>query len=370
MRIHSPKINNTQNKRLSEDMQLHNSFNSYNSYNILCKKYFLNNLYIKENILFNDKSSKKLLLSQIKDTLSFLLSKQNNVLSASKNKKGEYFKNILNELKQKLTQMMQKKEMVANYLVNKNKIKKKFLQKKGKKEMNNIPKNEINALKILNFTIENEIEKINSLINFKNNLTKYLKKLNIDDDNYEDYHFNQNENSKEINDIFISDLKDAKEKLNTIEMKGIILNSIIKDYNKEVNQLKQIIKVRNIISPNDIIFEETSENKMVITNDNDNDSNDDNNISTINNYNYDNSFLVKNEFDYLNNNINININSYQKNDMNYGMNINLNDHVINLVSKIINRPKDKSNSDESKNDEIIEINRYEKIYCSNEKLII
>ena len=301
----------------------------------LFKQFLTPNLHIKEEILFTNKSRKELLLSQIKETqISLLPIKNKTSLIISKNKKIKILKNILYQLKQNLSSMLKEKQLNANVLENKlNNIKKK-LQKKifSKEKMEiNYGKNELSKLKILNFKIENEIEKINYEINNKEDTNKYLKILNIMPEDNREIFYTQKKTSKEIDQIFYNKNMEEKEKINQIVIKKNLQNSMIDQYQKEINKIKQMIELNKIINPSDIIFEDSLENKFINSFSNYYNS-------SINNNKYNNSFSENNECDDNMNKISdsININNKNKKNvislkMNINFNINFNKYISNVV---------------------------------------
>ena len=196
----------------------------------------------------------------------------------------------------------------------------------------NYGKNELSKLKILNFKIENEIEKINNEINNKKDINKYLKILNVmPEDNREIFYTNQSKNSKEIDEIFYNKNLEEKEKINQIMFKKNLQNFMMDQYQKEINKIKKMIKLNKIINPSDIIIEDSLENKFV-------DSFSNYYNSSKNNNNFNNSFSENNE---CNNNMNknsdnMNINNKNKKNvyslkMNINFNINLNKYSSYVV---------------------------------------
>lgn len=271
---------------------------------------------IKEEILLYNKTQKEILLSLIKtNQLSLLSNLQKNKLN---NKKSIIVKNIFLELKQSLSNLLKKKQMDEYYLYFKiDKIKKIVQQKIFKKGTKTLLYNndEISKLKLLNFEIENEIEKIDFLIKIKNDLNKYLKIVNIFPEyNREIFYNSQKQNNDEIDEIYEIQLKAIKEGLNHEKNKVELQREMIGETQKEI---EQYIEIKNNISSSDIIPETSLENQISRNdikikkedgNNNDNDKNNEKKDDFFYKIKSDNTTNLNN---VVNLNINLNINSNQ-----------------------------------------------------------
>ena len=230
----------------------------------------------KEQILFTRKSSLEVLFNLIKSFQNDYFSKRKEI------NKIKYSKKMITSLKNDLSLMKTEKEKQFDYLKIKNENNKKRIQdilfsENQTKKVNNIEINDIlhfsyvnkkKELKLINFQIENEIQKTKFIIEQKNEMYLYLKAIPfILDTNQEKFCNINYENLENISGI----LKDYR---TSIKNKFI---SIVKDkiqIESEINALKEKIKNTNLNSNNkkyveteEIIYEETKENnKTLITN--------------------------------------------------------------------------------------------------------
>ena len=230
----------------------------------------------KEQILFTRKSSIEVLFNLIKSFQNDYFSKRKEI------NKIKYSKKMITSLMNDLSLMKTEKEKQFDYLKIKNENNKKRIQdilfsENQTKKVNNIEINDIlhfsyvnkkKELKLINFQIENEIQKTKFIIEQKNEMYLYLKAIPfILDTNQEKFCNINYENLENISGI----LKDYR---TSIKNKFI---SIVKDkiqIESEINALKEKIKNTNLNSNNkkyveteEIIYEETKENnKTLITN--------------------------------------------------------------------------------------------------------
>ena len=230
----------------------------------------------KEQILFTRKSSLEVLFNLIKSFQNDYFSKRKEI------NKIKYSKKMITSLMNDLSLMKTEKEKQFDYLKIKNENNKKRIQdilfsENQTKKVNNIEINDIlhfsyvnkkKELKLINFQIENEIQKTKFIIEQKNEMYLYLKAIPfILDTNQEKFCNINYENLENISGI----LKDYR---TSIKNKFI---SIVKDkiqIESEINALKEKIKNTNLNSNNkkyveteEIIYEETKENnKTLITN--------------------------------------------------------------------------------------------------------
>ena len=274
------------------------------------KKTLINN---EKQILFNHKSSLETLLNIIKNS-------QLEYLSKDKNKNT---KQMLKILKENLNLMLKEKNKKINYIKNKNEIIKNKLQNvlfpdsndsthigyNNKIINNNISYNsfsEINQLQLLNFQIQNEIDKTKFLIEQKLQYHSLVKSIPFFFHLY--YNNNLQTNKKvtkylkeiirEVRNEFI---KVVKEKMNKeFEINGLIFNI---NYLKDNIDSYKINSYKKYINSEDIIQEESREyTKSMITTQSKRNS-----ISNINNKN-----LMKNKSNININGSNTNYNNNNK----------------------------------------------------------
>ena len=263
---------------------MHLSYNErFSSKNI---NIFLNDNLIKEDDASNNKEKEQILFtrkSSIEVLFNLIKSFQNDYFSKRKEiNKIKYSKKMITSLMNDLSLMKTEKEKQFDYLKIKKENNKKRIQdilfsENQTKKVNNIEINDIlhfsyvnkkKELKLINFQIENEIQKTKFIIEQKNEMYLYLKAIPfILDTNQEKFCNINYENLENISGI----LKDYR---TSIKNKFI---SIVKDkiqIESEINALKEKIKNTNLNSNNkkyveteEIIYEETKENnKTLITN--------------------------------------------------------------------------------------------------------
>lgn len=238
----------------------------------------------ESQILFNHKTSLETLLNMIKKCQIEYLSKKE-----IKNK-NKATKNMLISLKDNLNLMIQEKSKNLNYMRTKNDIYKKKIQNilypsskelkinenKIKKDNNYIHSSimEKNQLLLLNFQIENEIEKTNFLIEQKSQINSYIKSIPFFfetnkeifcNNKYEDL----NKISKLLKEIIREVRKDFIEVVKEKMQKELEINGI----SLQINYIKDNIEdfklngCKKYIETEDIIQEESREySKSIITN--------------------------------------------------------------------------------------------------------
>ena len=240
-----------------------------------------------ENILFNHKCSLEVLLDMIKNFQKDYISKVN---EANKNKIN-ISKKMITLFRENLSLMETEKIKKFNYIKEKNENNKKqiqkilFLSETKNIEMNNNvqfkddsnsfsyiqKKNELN---LINFQIENEINKTDFVVEQKNQIYLCAQTIPIYLDKNREIFCNINyENIEKISNILNSITKNVREKfISTVKEKtktDLEINAIkfelesIKD-NLSFDELKG---EKNYIDSDDIIYEESKENnKTIITN--------------------------------------------------------------------------------------------------------
>ena len=240
-----------------------------------------------ENILFNHKCSLEVLLDMIKNFQNDYILKVN---EANKNKIN-ISKKIITLFRENLSLMETEKIKKFNYIKEKNENNKKQIQKilflsetKNIEMNNNVQfKDDLNSfsyiqkkneLNLINFQIENEINKTDFVIEQKNQIYLCAQTIPIYLDKNREIFCNINyENIEKISNILNSITKNVREKfISTVKEKtktDLEINAIkfelesIKD-NLSFDELKG---EKNYIDSDDIIYEESKENnKTIITN--------------------------------------------------------------------------------------------------------
>ena len=240
-----------------------------------------------ENILFNHKCSLEVLLDMIKNFQKDYISKVN---EANKNKIN-ISKKMITLFRENLSLMETEKIKKFNYIKeknenNKNQIQKiLFLSETKNIEMNNNVqfKDDLNSfsyiqkkneLNLINFQIQNEINKTDFVVEQKNQIYLCAQTIPIYLDKNREIFCNINyENIEKISNILNSITKNVREKfISTVKEKtktDLEINAIkfelesIKD-NLSFDELKG---EKNYIDSDDIIYEESKENnKTIITN--------------------------------------------------------------------------------------------------------
>ena len=223
--------------------------------NNLFNKLTLHDSNSHEENLFYNKSNIEVLLYQIKTVQEYLLLKEKSNPKITKNEKKKLYKNFLSDFKQNLIYMIIEKKTKELYLQKKLDDNKKIIQnklfnlnkqiqnKKDNKEYQteqtevlekNYGGNELSKLKMLNFIAENEIQKLNFIIQKKEYINNYLKITGIYLEEKEELIYDYFKiNSKEIDDSYNYYIKESK----------ILLNQKIeekKEQNKEIKKYKMI----------------------------------------------------------------------------------------------------------------------------------
>ena len=240
-----------------------------------------------ENILFNHKCSLEVLLDMIKNFQNDCVLKVN---EANKNKIN-ISKKIITLFRENLSLMETEKIKKFNYIKEKNENNKKQIQKilflsetKNIEMNNNVQfKDDLNSfsyiqkkneLNLINFQIENEINKTDFVVEQKNQIYLCAQTIPIYLDKNREIFCNINyENIEKISNILNSITKNVREKfISTVKEKtktDLEINAIkfelesIKD-NLSFDELKG---EKNYIDSDDIIYEESKENnKTIITN--------------------------------------------------------------------------------------------------------
>ena len=362
-----------------------------------------------KQILFNHKTSLETLLNMIKNSQIEYLSKKE-IKSKNKNKTT---KNMLISLKESLNLMLQEKNKKFNYMRNKNETCKKKIQNtlypssqelkinenKIKKDNKNIHSYilEKNQLVLLNFQMENEIEKTNFLIEQKTQINSYIRSIPFFfetnkeifcNNKYEDLNAISKllkEIIREVRKDFIEVVKEKMEK--ELEINGITI---------QINYIKDNIEdfrlngCKKYIETEDIIQEESKEyTKSMITNQSKRNSfasiNNRSIIKKMSGINSKNKLGLKKKeriikdklqnnnlfythkvnkdiFNGINNN---NVNNYLN--MNINVNINLN-NKNNIYQESFNSSLDSKNMEENKDQN--EHEQYEMDLNNNNKIII
>jgi hypothetical protein len=232
--------------------------------------------YVKKESLFNQKNTLRQILSQIKYCLIDSLS---NKTARNKNK---ITKEILTAFKDNLISMIEEKNKIYNsYRKEKQKIlrkksdnlkkyrKYKDFEKTNDSEANKILDNQkllnsdVSQLNLLNFLIENEIKKIDSLIEQHSQTNSYIKTLPVYIfEKNEIFCSTNNENLSKISDILNQDRNRKIKRFINIANKKTKQQNEAKSLSKKVENLKNKINYKNknkYIKNEEIIFELSNE---------------------------------------------------------------------------------------------------------------
>ena len=234
------------------------------------------NTFVKEDIkqiLFNRKSSLEALLKTIKNFQDYYFSKEN------KANKLKLTKELLTLLKNNLTVMKEQKMKQFDSLKSLNEKNKKRIQgnlfQENEKKINYDFNGDLyssyikqkNELSLLNFQIQNEIEKTNIMIDIKNKIYLYVKHISFYLNLYREIYCNINKQDSEtiseilksirtsIKNEFISNVKEKMEtdlEINAVKFKIQFIKDNLINYKLEGN--------KKYIKPEEIIYEETKEN--------------------------------------------------------------------------------------------------------------
>ena len=278
-----------------------------------------------EETLFSHKSHKEILLSLIKSKIDILLKPnlesnlKTDLENNSKRNKINYFKELLSDLKRNLSYMLNEKKTKEEYLQDKVNNKKEAIQnkifnsnkKKNKDEESKVNietdisdkiygKDELSKLKMMNFKAENEIQKLDFLIEGKRYINKYIKVTSFyPEEKNIFFYYNCKLNSDEIDDCLSSHVKEAKDYLNNLTIEKGKQNEEIKKLEKNINRMRYNYEIEDIISKSDIIYEDSQESKETKTEKKTN-----NCIATSNNENDQNYTFNSNEKDIIASQIN------------------------------------------------------------------
>ena len=246
----------------------------------------------KEEIIYNNKSQKEMLLSLIKNSLLDLIEQIDSIKKNNEKKeKINKIKNFLTDLKGFLAYLLNEKiknkdnlelnvnnskrrlqkEISNNFKYDKNTIENNSIINKQKKSNSNIDtemveKNfvgsEVSKLKLQNFKTENEILKTESFIINSRHILNYLKKTNIfPEDNKEIFYYNHI-NEEKIDNEFNYMKQIENNKLD--KLSGIIKKNREEQerYIKAINNIRDDIIIRNHILEKDTIPEISIEDRI------------------------------------------------------------------------------------------------------------
>lgn len=227
---------------------------------------------IKEPILINRKTSLETLLNILK---KFQISYFSNSNKLSQ-------KQILLSLKDNLNLMLKEKNKTLSYMKTQKEIKKKKMQKILYPSLNETKQkqydlisdntkvssflNEKNQLEILNFQIQNEIEKTEFLIGQKKEIISYIKSIPFYfEENKEIFCNNNYENYKNISLFFMDILRNIRNKFINIVKEKMKKDIKIKSISDQINYIKENIDeydengYKKYIDTDEIIQEESKE---------------------------------------------------------------------------------------------------------------
>ena len=270
--------------------RIHRSYNermSSRNINILLNPYPIKEDKISKNkeleqILFNRKSSLEVLLNLIKSFQNHYFSKQ------IKTNKISILKLMISSFQNDLSLMVKEKNKQLEYLKIKNENNKKKLQEilfseTQTKKVNNIQiKDNLNfpyiykkkELKLINFQLENEIQKTEFITEQKNQIYLYIKSIPFFLDINQEIFCNTNyENLGNISDILKNIKRSVKEKFISVVKEKMETELELNALTLQVNSLRDNIindKLnvnKKYIDTEEIIYEDTKEdNKTLITN--------------------------------------------------------------------------------------------------------
>lgn len=246
--------------------------------NKFCQKYLPNEIGLicsqkeSDEQLFFQRNSLETLLDLIKNTqleyLSLLNDKDKNCHDKIEKKKSvKLTKDLLVSLKNALN-MIQKEKLKILDIAKSQKIKneKSFLE-----NQNNINiKNDIGQLRDMNFIYENEIEKIESLIESKNNYMYLIKSYDCFLELYEEHNCQPIKSQEEIENLFIKESIEAKNTLTGTQKELLKTEKKIDKLKKKINSLKIMLdkNKKNEYNNNDTIKEDPKEYISSINNEN------------------------------------------------------------------------------------------------------
>ena len=290
------------------------------------------------NHQFFQRSSLESILNLIKKTqleyLSLLNDKdKNSIKKKDKKKSVKSTINLLVSLKNNLNMMKKEKINLLN-LTKSQKIKNEnsFFHNQS----NNNIKKDIGQLKDMNFIYENEIEKIENLIESKNNYMYIIKSYNCFLELYEEHICLPIKNNEEIENTLIKENIEAKNKLALTQNDLLKTEKKIDELKRKINSIKIMIE-KNIkidYNDNDTIKEDTKEYINSINNEN----NTQNKLQQKKKVNF--------TIDAKNNNFKMRNNCFSTKGCNYinKLKINKNNKIFNGSKIIITKKKHKKRS--------------------------
>ena len=341
---------------------------------------------IKEPILINRKTSLETLLNILK---KFQISYFSNSNKLSQ-------KQILLSLKDNLNLMLKEKNKTLSYMKTQKEIKKKKMQKILYPSLNETKQkqydlisdntkvssflNEKNQLEILNFQIQNEIEKTEFLIGQKKEIISYIKSIPFYfEENKEIFCNNNYENYKNISLFFMDIIRNIRNKFINIVKEKMKKDIKIKSISDQINYIKENIDeydengYKKYIDTDEIIQEESKEYSKS------NNQSKRNSISSMHNKNLLKRFSNASSFgslslykkkDKLNNKNIIYINEINDARINNYLNMNINVN-INLNNKYLPQQSFNSSLDSDDIDESEQKNsEYEMDLNENNKITI
>ena len=226
----------------------------------------------KNKQLFFQRNSLESILNLIKNTqleyLSLINDKDKNSINKKDKKKSvKLAKNLLISLKNNLN-VMQKEKINKLNLAKNQKIKNEnsFLDNQS----NNNIKKDIGQLKDMNFIYENEIEKIENLIESKNNYMYLIKSYDCFLELYEEHICLPMKSHEELENTLITENIEAKNKLALEQNDLLKTEKKIDELKRKINSLKIMIEnnIKIDYNNNDTIKEDTKEYISSMHNDN------------------------------------------------------------------------------------------------------
>ena len=201
----------------------------------------------KIQILFSHKSFLEVILGLIKNSQLeyFSIFSNDNIINANmrnstkKKKKIVYIKSLigmLTSLKNTMNLIQKEKKSGLIFIKNENKTKKNILELKSSKIIK--LKEGINRYKTMNFQIENEIKKINSIIKSKNDYIYLIKSYKCFLEIYSE--LIKSNNNEEIDDIYKSNILNEKNKLVKLLKETSQKEKEIQSLKKEIMEYKDL----------------------------------------------------------------------------------------------------------------------------------
>ena len=200
----------------------------------------------KIQILFSHKSFLEVILGLIKNSQLeyFSIFSNDNIINANmrnstKKKKKiniKSFIKMLTTLKNTMNLIQKEKQSGLIFIKNENKTKKNILELKSSKIIK--LKEGINRYKTMNFQIENEIKKINSIIKSKNDYIYLIKSYKCFLEIYSE--LIKSNNNEEIDDIYKSNILNEKNKLVKLLKETAQKEKEIQSLKKEIMEYKDL----------------------------------------------------------------------------------------------------------------------------------